>query len=174
MHNGVVDMKARKGFVATVFAVLIALLLGVVGMYAISLGDRTSREEARMSLQTQRSYYPIAWSTTKFVLESLKEAYEVNQAGGTPDADVVAIFLSGDINFSPVSPDIIRVPPFTFKVGTGNSAFDVMCNVQVEGRSKALRVKTSVYDATSTYASFDVKGFLSPDHTGTDWTIIWR
>jgi hypothetical protein len=158
-------MKARKGFIATSFAVLFALLLGMTAMYAIGLGVQTSKEEARMIEEMQYSLYPIAWSTTNFVLESLRDAY--NDQSDLDSQKIAKIFLSGDFTTSPFSIDVT----FTVPVGAGS----VSCNVKVEGRSGAPRVKTRAF--TDRYSSVEVQGFLSPDHLGVypdTWSIVWR
>ena len=164
-------MKARKGFIATSFAVLFALLLGMVAMYAVGLGVQTTKEEARMTEEMEHSLYPIAWSTANFVLESLRDAYNNPTAPGSQA--VADTFLRGSLSNTPVSTDVVTL---AVPVGDAGSLFWVSCDVRVDGvvgTTTALRVKSRAYAAK--YSSIEVKGFLSPDVSGLGgYTIIWR
>ena len=159
-------MRARKGFISTAFAVIIALMLGMTAMYAVKLGAMVVREETRMTEEMQRSLYPIAWSTTNFVLESMMEAYANPSAALSQQ--VRKVFLSGDSPVSPISTDIIT---FAVPIPSGNDTFWISCDVKVEGRIESPRVKTRAY--ANRYGSIEVKGFLSPDISG-NYTIVWR
>ena len=156
-------MKARKGFIATSFAVFFAMLLGLIAVYAISIGVGTVNEEARMTLQAERSLYPMAWSAANAVLQHLKE-------------DHLAIPTS-----PPISDD------FDFTVATDKAGVYVK-GVVWGNRTSGVRVITGATRADSTdrvnnvrsndiILSSDVvvRGFLSPDATIIPpWTIVWR
>jgi len=142
----VIDVKARKGFVATTIAVVVALFLIMTSIYAISLGVGTLREERWMTEQAQRSLYPIAWSATNVVLQHLRNNIGiVNISGGSHSFDV--------------------------KVGSENTSFDLVVSCDVSGSSSSvIRVTTGV--SAGTLGEVIVRGFLSKDVP--DWKIVWR
>ena len=165
-------MKARKGFIATLLAVMVAMILLLTSAYLISMGVGTVREEARITEETQRSLYPVAWSTTNFVLLSLKDAY---MSPTLPRSlQTAAVFLDGNINTSPISTDIVS---FTVKVGPDSNLLDVFVSCDVTG-SAAGRIK--VESTARTYRPgwnerITSVGILSKDVTDpSGWKIVWR
>ena len=150
-------MKARKGFIATTFAVLFALLLGMVAMYAIKLGVMTTREEARMTEDTERSVYPIAWSITNALLHHLKD--NIGDISNI-NADNLLFTVSADLGIKhdvTVSCDIGGSKAGGIRVTTGAS----------------LRTPDEVIAKGLLSHDVIIRGFLSPDISG-NYTIIWR
>ena len=153
-------MKARKGFIATTFAVLFAVALGIVAMYAVSLGLQTTKEETRMTEDMERSVYPIAWSVTNAMLHHLKDKLE-NDPGITISADnhifTVPASPGGIKNDVTVSCDVGGSRSIGVRVTTGASL-----RPQVDVESSGLLSRDVI-----------VRGFLYPDSSG-NYTIIWR
>ena len=147
-------MKARKGFIATVLAVVIALFLLVTSIYAIRVGMMTVREETNMTLEAQRSLYPIAWSITNAVLQHLRD-----KNGG--------IVGNGETY------------KFTIKAGSETNPFNVTVSCDVYGDSSVIRVTTGV--SARTLADVSARGLVSGDviargsvSAADGWAIVWR
>ena len=155
-------MKARKGFIYTAFALLIALFLALASAYLLQLGAWTLKEEARMTLETDYSLYPLAWSTTNYVLQSLKGVYEGDTAPHFNDAKTV--FLNGVT--SAVSSDLT----FTVQIGSAGNPLFVSCDVKLTGNSSKINVESKAYAVG--YGAVTVKGSLKNESTG--WAILWR
>jgi hypothetical protein len=163
-------MQARKGFILTLFAVSIALLLLVTSVYLIQIGIVVVKEEARMTEEEQGSLYPIAWSTTNLVLQSLKGAFD----GSDPAAgDVMKVFLGSDVLSGQINP---AEAPFTVDVGPVGKPFVVSCSVKVSGDiGSVINVATTAN--ADRYGKYTVRGALSKDKDlsgADDWKIIWR
>ena len=162
-------MKARKGFVGTLFAVTIALVLTIISGYVLGIAMQTIRQEAWVTLDTQRSLYPVAWSVTNYVLQSLRpvfDAYEANPAFPFND-DVSMVFFNGNpANLS---------DPITIEFDIPGVAF---CVVTLFGdKSTGIRVSsTASNERDGISKSRTVKGLLYPYVTGgaREWRIIWR
>jgi len=162
-------MKARKGFIGTLFAVTIALVLMIISGHVISIAMQSTRQEAWVTSDTQRSLYPAAWSVTNFVLQSLKpvfDAYEANSAYPFND-DVSIVFFNGNpANLSdPIS--------ITFDIPGIAS-----CTVTLFGDTRTgIRVSSTVSNERDGISkSRTVKGLLYPHVTGGArvWEIVWR
>ena len=149
-------MKAREGFVATSFAVLFAVVLGMVAMYAFGLAVLTSKEETRMTLEMERSLYPIAWSTTNAVLEHLMA-----------NAGSIASSISDDVSFD-IHEGAVGV--HVRSIVSGDKTKGVRVTTGATRLDNAARIANGIL-------SSDViaRGFLSPDAVSPPtWTIVWR
>ena len=166
-------MKARKGFVGTFLAVTIALFLFITSAYAIAIGVQTTRQEARITSDMERSLYPLAWSTTNLVLQSLKPAFEADDYTG----DASMFFFGGDLEN--LSSDLL---PITFGIPRVAS-----CDVTLFGdRETGIRVSSTAYNlrgvsgervaSGGVYRSVTVKGRLYLDDSVSpgEWKIEWR
>ena len=169
-------MKARKGFIYTAFALLIALFLSLAAAYLLQLGSWTLKEEARMTQETERSLYPLAWSTTNYVLQSLKEVYV------TGDATLPAarVFLDGNLSVGNPEPVKFTVP-LPLPLGSVTDP-NVYFKVTLTGGASKINVE-SIADVEDNYdvnvagglRSVTVRGALKRDASHTDgWAIIWR
>ena len=160
--KGVVYVKARKGFIATSFAVFFAMLLGLIALYAISLSIGTVNEEGRMTLQAERSIYPIAWSTANAVFQHLIDN----------DAGIPTSVTSNDIPPFIVSTDRVGVYVTGEVTGSKNGGVRV-----ITGATRVDNI-AKVIDNGVLSSDVVVRGFLSPDASvtppGPPWTIIWR
>jgi len=152
-------MKARRGFIATSFTIIIALFLLLASAFVFEAGLSSVSEEAWFTSNMERSLYPIAWSTTNFVLQSLYDEADSGVYGSAWD-----LFVSGDAS-SQVSfhiPDIRGV---------------VSCEITLI-KIPAVDVPDVIYVYT-TASSLEVnqkktvKGVLGKDASGS-WEIKWN
>jgi len=155
-------MKTRKGFVGTVFAVVVALFLLLTSAYVFNLGFQNINEETWITSNMERSLYPIAWSTTNFVLHSLRDE--------APDftGNASKVFLSSDASGNPVFGAKNTIP--WFDVGGVAS-----CEVTVlGGKVSGFYVYcTASSDIDGIHRRKTVRGLLSPD-VSPDWKVVWR
>jgi hypothetical protein len=155
-------MKARKGFVATMLAVAVSLFLVLVSAYVFSLAIQTVREEAWSTSNMTRSLYPIAWSTTYFVLNSLSNDYP----HFTGDAS--RVFLNRNSSSQPFPSSADKVISSFYIAGVASCDIDVYGN----DRYGFQVVSTVSSDVGGVLREKTVRGVLAPDDGA--WRILWR
>jgi len=165
----VVDLKIRKGFIATPIAMIVALFLAMTSAYVFHTGMQTLREEAWMTSNKERSLFPMAWSTANFVLQSLY--------ADTPGFDGPAsIFfftrdpynLSAPILITDTDPNRFFIPDISDARGVISSEITISGS-----EATGFRVTSTAFSKKDgILKSQDVTGMLSPHASG--WRVVWR
>jgi len=154
-------MKARRGFIATSFTIVIALFLLLASAYVFEAGLNSVREEAWFTSNMERSLYPMAWSTTNFVLQSLYNEADSGVYGSAWD-----LFVSGDASS--------QVSFYMPNVGGVASCEITLLKIPAWNVPEAIYVYTTASSLKDgILKKKTVKGVLGKDASGS-WDIRWN
>ena len=153
-------MRKRKGFIGAILAVTVSLFLFLTSAYLLDLMTSTLEQEAWLNSRLERSIYPIAWSATYFVLESLKaEAID----GFDRDQNTASsVFLDQyKIPYPEISFDIPNIDITCLITMTGDQYYGFRASV------------AATYQNDGISETVTVKGLLKKDPTTDAWETVY-